>query len=117
MPHNSHCCITSPGVTSKSMSALLLLIAKQETRPWFSSSQYPKLLPWNSSLTHEIAKRRQLLRNWVIKLFQIYMRQKKETHLLEMFNSQEDHMSYASLVYISVNVCQVLLRHKASKLC
>ena len=35
---------------------------------------------------------------------------KKETHHLELFNSQEDHKGKASLVYISAKVCQVLLR-------
>ena len=36
---------------------------------------------------------------------------KKETHHLELFNSQEDHKGYASLVCISAKVCEVLLRH------
>ena len=62
MPHIRHCCITSPGVNepyarslSKSMSAFVLLAAKWETRPWYSPSQYPKLLPV-SSVTHDIAE-------------------------------------------------------------
>ena len=99
MPHNNHCCITSPGVTyhtriltSKSMSALLLLTAKLETRPWFSSRQYPKLLPWNSSLTHEIAKRRQLLRNWVIKLSNIYATKKRNAPLRNVQLSGRSHV-------------------------
>ena len=40
-----------------------------------------------------------------------YISDKKETHHLELFNSQEDHKGYASLVYISSKVCQVLLRY------
>ena len=36
---------------------------------------------------------------------------KKETHHLELFNSQEDHKGEASLVCISAKVCQMLLRH------
>ena len=36
---------------------------------------------------------------------------KKETHHLELFNSQEDYEGLASLVYISAKVYQVLLRH------
>ena len=35
---------------------------------------------------------------------------KKETHHLELCNYQEDHKRYASLVFISSKVCQVLLR-------
>ena len=36
---------------------------------------------------------------------------KKETHHLELFNSQEDQKGKASLVCISAKVCQVLLHH------
>ena len=35
------------------MSTFVLLAAKWETRPWYSPSQYPKLLPV-SSVTHDI---------------------------------------------------------------
>ena len=40
--HKRTICTSS---SRKSMSAFVSLAAKQETRPWYSPSQYPKLLP------------------------------------------------------------------------
>ena len=54
-------------------------------------------------------------------IFDVYQI-KKETHHLELLNSQEDHKWQATLVNISAKVCQVLLPYMsfenlASKLC
>ena len=48
MPHVHHCCIKRTQRASSwgmSISPWLFLTAKRETRPWYSASQYQKLVP------------------------------------------------------------------------